>query len=70
MYRDICPSIAFDPEYREGLLVGFEDSALGVEQKGIGVAWAAEYGYYGLGYSDGVELSKRPKNTSSEYFNQ
>lgn len=67
MYQDICPGIVFEEEYREGFMVGLEDAALRIEEdKGL----VSEYGYYGLGYSDGIESSKKPKNTSRHYYNQ
>lgn len=68
MYRDICPSIVFEEEYREGFMVAAEDAALGDDP--VDTALVSEYGYYGLGYKDGLEISKLPKNTSSEYYNQ
>lgn len=68
MYRDICPSIVFEEEYREGVMSGIEDSVMGKREANI--VGAAEYGYYGLGYKDGLELSGKPKDTSKEYYNQ
>lgn len=67
MYRDICPSIEFEQGYREGFVNGKSDGVQGVKIMSMLIS---EYGYYGLGYSDGLEISTRPTNTSKDYYNQ
>lgn len=68
MYRDLCPSIELEWEYREGFASGWNDQDGG--DISVDSPLIAEYGYYGLGYRDGVEFGRKVKNTSSEYYNQ